>query len=268
MRDAHNYLLQKRDALLSALSLFWLPSGMSSADVLAAYQFKGVSSESVALKDMSGNGRTLTKGSQTYSGTTYTPSWSSSDGFTFDAVYGGNSGYLDNSTLDGQNIQCAIVRFSGLSQTNRGCLVTAGGSSGCAQLMASCTYFTDTVVNRSGAGYVQTWGVYSSGTPLGHWRYTTTTMTSGVLGANFGTSDGLYSNGTKVTATDSGSANTYLGSNTSEITQSYTFGNTHASISDLNNAIWAGKKIIAAAFYSRALSASEHKEVAERMAQL
>ena len=267
MRDAHNYLLQKRQALLAASSLFWLPSGMSQANVLAAYQFKGVGSEGVALRDLSGNAHMLSKGSQTYNGTSHTPSWNASTGFTFDAVYGGNSGYLHSASLCALNIKAAVVRFSDVTQNNRCCLITAGGANGTAQLMAACTYFTNEVVNGVGPGYVSVWGVYENGTPNGYWDYNPAQMTSGVLGANFGTAVGMYRNGTNIVVNHA-HACSYLGNNTSQPEASWVFGNTHASKSDLNNAVWAGKKIQAAAFFSVALSAAQHKEVAERMAEL
>ena len=136
--------------------------------------------------------------------------------------------------------------------------------------MSACTYWTDSVVNRTGPGYVHICGSYS-GSPKGHWEYKTTAMSEGVLGANFGTSgdapNGMYKNGSHITASGNDVACSYIGSDTSN-KQGYTFGNSHCSKSDLNNAAWGAKKIQCAAFYKRALSVAEHAEIAQKMAAL
>lgn len=261
---AYDYLRKKRDALLMASGLFWLPSGMSQANVISAYQFKGVSSESDALTDITGHGYNLTKSSQTYNGNTYSPTWSGSNGFTFAEVYQGLCGYLDNSSLDNQDIKCAVIRFSNLTLDNRGYLITAGGSAGTAQLMAACTYGDINGIQFKGAGFASIWG-NASGTPKGHWDYSSSVVTSGVLGVNFGGSGALYKDGSLLTVTRSANANSYFGADVST-KQGHTFGNSHADISDLNNARHAGKKIQCAVFFSVALTTTQHKEVAERMA--
>ena len=263
--NAYDYLRKKRDALLMASGQFWLPSGMSQANVLAAYIFKGVASESDALKDITGNGYNLTKSSQTYNGNTYSPTWSASNSFTFSEVYQGLCGYLNNASLNTQDIKCMVVRFSDLSLDNRGYLITAGGSAGTAQLMAACTYSDENGIQFKGAGFASIWGVANAGTPRGHWDYADSVVTSGVLGLNCGSSGALYKDGSLLTVTRSANANSYFGTDTSA-KQGYTFGNSHADISDLNNARHAGKKIQCAVFFSVALTTAQHKEVAERMA--
>ena len=256
--DAYTYLMIKRDAMLASSGLFWLPSGVSADNVLAAYQFKGVASESDALKDLSGHGRTLTKASETVNGTTYTPTWSASYGFAFSQAYQGKSGYLDNQTLNGLDIKCAVVRFSNLSLGNRGYLITAGGSSGTAQLMAACTVYKDEVKDLTGAGYTR----YS-----GTWYYGSTAITSGVVGANFGSTDGLYIDGVKQTVSSLSGCTTVTSGTTWR-----TFGNVHANASNLTNANHAGKRIQAAVFFGgdgfTSLTAAQMKEVYERMAQI
>lgn len=64
---------------------WWLSDTVSESDVLAAYSFKGADSSTEALKDLSGNNRTLTN-----SGC----SWGSSQGFWVDSSH-----YLDHSSL-------------------------------------------------------------------------------------------------------------------------------------------------------------------------
>lgn len=251
--NGFQYLMKKRDAILASCGLFWLPSGMSADNVLAAYQFIGVPSEEEALMDVSGNNRTLTKTSETVNGTTYTPTWSSSAGFIFQKAYQGKSGYLDNTSLNGQNILSAVVRYSNLSQDNRGYLITAGGTSGLAQLMAACTVYKSGVLNYTGPGY-------TSGSTA--WRYDTTARTSGILGANFGSADGLYFNGTKLTVT------AVTGCTAATGVTWHTFGNVHANASDLTNADHAGKRIQAAVFFKTALTDDQMLEVYQRMSIL
>lgn len=266
--NAHSYLLEKKKALERGANRFYLADGITADNVLAAYQFKGVSSEQFALQDLSGHGYHLTKGSGKQGGNTYTPTWNIDTGFTFAAVYGGNCGYLDNSSLNSQLIKAVVVRYADMTQNNRGYLVTAGGSDGYCQLMAACSIwefdYRDEdhddgspgagdvyhVVNKKGVGFV--W--YNS-----RWRYTTTFYASAIIGANVGTSGKAYINGTGVNTSESKSAWTNMSSKR-------TFGNSHAPASDLNNAVHAGKKIICASFYNVALTDAQHKQIADAMA--
>ena len=195
----HDYLLRKRDAVLASGGLFWLPSGMSYDNVLAAYQFKGVASEADSLADISGHGRTLTKHSQSGN----TPTWNSSYGWKFDAVYQGLCGYLNNAALNNQAIVCAVVRYSNLSNQDRGWLITAGGSTGLAQLMAkSAVWESSQVKTYDGPGYPSS---------SGHWQTSSAgTPTAGVIGANFGSADKVYVDGVRRNTTTR-SANTDKG---------------------------------------------------------
>ena len=246
--NAYDYLRKKRDAILAGSDLFWLPSGMSYDNVLAAYQFVGVESENVALEDITGHGRRLTKVKQDL-----VPTWNKADGFTFAQRYWDVCGYLDNADLNAQTIRSAVVRFSDVTLDNRCWLITAGGSDGLAQLCAAATVYTDHVVNLGGPGY-------TSGAET--WRYGSAPMTEGVLGANFGTADGLYINGAHAAVSSQGSCASAAG-----VTW-HTFGNVHADMSDLSNAQHAGKCIQAAVFFSVALSADDHAEVARRIMEV
>ncbi len=108
--------------------------------------------------------------------------------------------------------------------------------------------------NYGGPGYV--W--YS-----GHWRTTSTFYASAIVGVNVGggSNEKLYINGVGKNHTDR-EAQTGKGDDTAW----RTFGNVHANHSDLNNAVHAGKKIIAAAFYNVALNDAQHSQVAAAMA--
>ena len=272
-----SFLLKKK-SMLSGSNVFWLPSGVGRNDVVGAYRFKGVSSEAFALQDLSPRRYNLTKYTQTYSGTDHTPTWSSANGFTFDAVYQGLSGYLDNSALDQSDIKSAVVCYSGLSQTNRGYLITAGGTSGKAFIFAATTavsytsisgdqYSGITVDNYTGPGYVTS--AYSSFSWVGTMAYVSTAKTSGVIGANFDTGGGLYLDGSKVTTTSTEAGKTFCDTgNVAKPNQGYTFGNSHTSNSTLANATFAGKVIIAAAFYGVELTDAQHLEVATAMLAL
>ena len=239
---SHSYLMKKRRALMAALDLWYQPPGMAATNVLAAYQFKGIASEAAALQDLSMYRRDLTKGSQTYNNVSYTPTWSSASGFTFDAVHGGASGYLDNSGLDNAAIKAAVVRYANLTQTNRGYLITAGGADGSAQIYAATTVYIkdDGLFNYTGPGFVVS--PYSSASWVGTVGYVSTGKTSGVIGANFADDKALFLDGIRTATqnTDSGKTYTDLGG---ESLHGYTFGNSHSSKSDLNNATFAGKVI-------------------------
>lgn len=250
-----SYLIRKRDAMLASAGLFWLPSGMDADDALAAYLFMGVGSIGAALTDLTGHGRTLTVGTEDGN----TPSWDPDKGFIWSTVYGVHQGYLNNANLNAQPIRAAVCRYANIKLSNRCWLITAGGSTGLAQLTAATSMWdTDTsaVVTRSGPGYVSA---------DGKWTSSNIGLGSGVVGANFGSSSALYINGNRAVAYVA-TTNADTGKGDSQSWR--TFGNTHAAKSDLNNANHSGKTIIAAAFFSRALSADEHKEISQRMADL
>ena len=272
-----DFFTLKKSAMLMGSGIFWLPQGVARSDVIAAYRFKGVASESYARGDISGNNHTLTKGTQSYNGVDYTPSWSSTSGYTFAAVMGGNSGYLDNSALDTANIKCAIVCYTGMNQDNRGYLITAGGSSGLVQIFAATsaeeiTAINDQTqevvsdyVNYGGPGFVSSaWAQWSV---VGQMAYSgSTPKQSGVIGVNF-QSKKMYLDGVlaDLAYTTAGSTYTDIGSGGH---QGYTFGNSHTNKAELNGGIHAGKTIISAAFYSTELSADQHAQAAGMMLAL
>lgn len=263
------YFELKKRALLMGANVFWLPSGLGRDSVLAAYQFKGVSSEIFALQDISGGGKPLVKYSQTYNNVTYTPIWNSASGFTFAAVYGGLCGYLDSESLDKSGIKSAVICFSGVDQNNRAYLMTAGGASGKAQIYAATSAYIvgDGYTNYAGPGFCSV--AYSSYSVVGQMKYYGSTYKqSGVIGVNFETNQ-MYIDGTDVTSNLSStpSGDTYTDFNDGGL-QGKTFGNSHTGKSALNNAVHAGKTIIAAAFFDVELSAAQHQEIATAMLAL
>lgn len=79
---------------------WWLSDTVSESDVLAAYNFKGADSSAEALKDLTGNNRTLTN-----SGC----SWSS-NGFYVDGSH-----YLDHSSLRSSgSMKSIVMKISGV----------------------------------------------------------------------------------------------------------------------------------------------------------
>ena len=266
------YLEWKRRAFIMSADQFFLPPGLSTDDVLAAYQFKGQASRDDAVMDMSGHGRTLTVGTQG----DHTPTWDGSKGFTWDAVYQGASGYLDNAELDLLDIQACVVRYSGLTQGHRGFLVNAGGSSGRARLYAAATaavygsasdggYSNVQVKNYGGPGFVSS--AWSSWTWVGTIGYTTERKDACVVGANFisNANKGLWIDGNRADFqySDSGATFTDVGVGNK---QGFTFSDQHRNMSDLNNATHAGKTIIAAVFFGCELTADQHEWVANKLA--
>jgi len=234
---------------------WFLVTGLSIANVLAAYNFTGASSESSALEDLTGHGYNLTKYGQSHAGGTRYPVWSAGNGFRFYDTARGNQGYLDNSSLNTQAIRCVVVRYTGVNSSYGTWLVTAGGDNGRCQVTAvTHLWMSDSVAKYNGPGTV--W--YS-----GHWRSTSTYYANAVVGANVGTSNQIYINGAGKNSTDR-AAPTDKGSGSSW----RTFGNTHAAISDLNNATHGGKSIQAAVFYNVALSAAQHAEIYQAISQL
>ena len=229
---------------------WWCPNGISTSDVLAAYLFKGKSSDTEALKDVTGHGYNLTK--VTENG--HTPTLSSANGYYFDEVWGTLSGYLNNDSLNGKTIKCIIVRYSGLTRTERGFLIGACGSNGKAQVYAASGSYKngEHYVNYGTPGFVTVWG----GNNVGTIKYRNGTMTSGTLCCNLD-SGVMYVNG----STSAESLTTKAGVFTDGIDQKKTFGNAHSGMSDWNNGYHAGKYIQAAVFFSKELTAAQQKEV-------
>lgn len=237
---------------------WWRPEGVSLANVLAAYQFKGRSSDTEALKDLTGHGYGLGKTSQEVWGTTYTPTLNSSYGYYFAEAWYGNCGYLNNTNLNNQNIKCIIIRYSGLSRQERGFLVGACGSHGRAQIYAATGYYNNSehYVNIGTPGFVSSYG------GNGSIKYRSGGMNSGVICVNFD-SNQMYINGSLTAESLTTKSGVFTDLNTKK-----TFGNTHSGMSDWNNQFHAAKYIQAAAFYSIELSANQQREVYKRITEL
>lgn len=272
-----DYFELKKRAMLLGANVFWLPAGVGRNNVLAAYRFKGVSSEAFALQDLSNRRNNLIKYSQTYNNVEHTPAWSSANGFSFDAVVAGLSGYLDNPALDQSDIKSAVVCYTGVEQDNRALLITAGGASGKVQIFAATSAeVIDSInddtqeirmsyQNYKGPGFVTVaWSGWAS---VGQMAYSGSAQkASGVIGVNF-TSNQMFLDGSAagLSYTENGSTYTDIGSG-GHI--GHTFGNSHSDKNELSGGTFASKTIIAAAFYDVELTADQHLEVANAMLSL
>lgn len=234
---------------------WWTAGGISSANCLAAYQFKGASSETVARTDLTGHGYTLTKWSST-SGK-LAPSWSKANGFYIGATasdYGINP-TLYNTTLNGKAIKSIVIRYDGFSASSLDghSIVLAPGSDGYAGLWID------------GGPRSSNWPGTSSGrtnNPVIRknkrtilWA-STTAAASGTIGMT--AKSAIYKNGTAMTLT--------------EVTENTSTGYFPITAPGDKYTIWlprlANFKVYAAAFYSVNLTAAQHKAVADAMLDL
>lgn len=89
---------------------WYLPPGVSDADVIAAYTFKGAASSTAALKNRAGTGSVYDLSENR------SPSWTAANGY----YVGANNGSYLHSTNLGANyeIKTIVIRFAGLSTAN------------------------------------------------------------------------------------------------------------------------------------------------------
>lgn len=219
---------------------WWLPDGITEDNVLAAYQFVDRETEADALININdGTKYALAKLS--------TELWNRETGFY---IPGAGGAGLDNDQLRGQynSLACAVFGYSGaiitgshaiggVEWTYRRSLELRGLGTG--------TVYQRTTINRTNTG---TAPVYVS----------PTIQPAGVLGGNWLTTSEMYKDGIVVTTAE--------GTN-------YNVNTTRASVIGQAGAAGASFDVspfyvTAAVFYKTALSADEHKEVAENIMQL
>ena len=232
-------------ARLFYTSDWWIPSGISATNVIAAYRFKGASSETEARTDLSGHGYTLSKANS--------PVWTSANGFDMSHA----NAYLSNSTLNSlTTIKTIIIRFAGLPTTN-GVLYPMSQIKG--------TYGTGTKNPMIYARFKLTNGsstistnypvviVSWSNSKLKYYVANTKLGAEGVIGYS---SARIYIGGVLKSSTSptTKTVESVLTTETNLATSySYTLDR------------FGGGKIYAAAFYSVDLNANQHKEVANNM---
>lgn len=104
------YLERKRDAMIGATP-WYLPPTVKLSDCIAAYQFKGASSQNASYQDLTGHGHTLNapRGA----------SWSKSTGVQFSFVSGSGYQFLTNDVPAGDTlrtmtrVKTVVVYYSG-----------------------------------------------------------------------------------------------------------------------------------------------------------
>ena len=229
---------------------FWTAGGISTANCLAAYQFKGAASETQALKDLTGHGYTLTKYTNT-SGK-IAAKWSATKGFYTDD----DKGYwnvLKNPTLGSQNIKSIVVRYAGLDQskTNGLCVASPKGSSGYAVLWADGA---NRSVSENFPGTSSGWTdnpIIKKSSSKILWANAKLDA-SGTVGMTLQTA--IYKNGTSMNVTELNDTG-YGG--VEDGTYILVFPRTYNDFC-----------LYSAAFYSVALTAAQHKAVADAMLKL
>lgn len=219
---------------------WWLPIGVASSSCLGAYRFKGVASQTVAKTDLSGHGYTLT-----ISG----PSWSSANGFWIDPAVGeGSYPYncmIYNNTLAAAAIKSIVIRYSFTSYGEYQ-IVGSGGSDGYALLWLGGGSNDDTWPGTSSMGTHNPF-ILKDGSGNVLWTRTKQSL-SATIGMTVKTA--IYLNGNAYT-TESFHASKYPAQSS---------GIYMMDLPRHNN-----NKYLAAAFYSVALTAAQHKEIANAM---
>lgn len=158
---------------------WWTLEGtISDSSILGAYNFKGASSASNALTDLSGHGKTMTN-----SGC----SWSADNGF-----YVSNSNYLDQSSLRSSgNIKSIVMKISGVWGGNFMALTGNWGSPNIGVWLKTIfetalfwTHVQDTGVSHANGNDEQTFGAAAlrlANGELGDGVYGLTNTGTGVL---------------------------------------------------------------------------------------
>lgn len=98
-----SYLEWKKRAIVMGSGGWWLPPNFDPDDCLAAYQFKGAGSESAALTDLTGHGKTLTR-----TGDNSAITFKNNVGFVWNEVSGAQ--YLHNTEIV-NNINSFVIRY-------------------------------------------------------------------------------------------------------------------------------------------------------------
>ena len=249
---------------------FWTAGGVAAANCLAAYRFKGAASEIAALKKVnSGTAYNLTKVGEE-------ATWTSAKGFHIPA-YGG----LNNATLLKKDILSIVARFSGATTSTNYASVVSGGFSYRA-LFLRTPYATQSFARRYtdalGGQYADT---QYTGSTMKSIRSSTDTSTSGVVGITFSdTGITLYKDGTKLsvsvpsfTDTNGTVYNTSAGPHSGRykligMDAKQEIPETGTTYDYPEKWRWAGYYIQAIAFYNVALTAAQHKAVADAMLAL
>ena len=254
------YLEMKRDAMIGATPWF-LPQGISYDDCIAAYQFKGASSQNASYTDLTGHGHTLSAPNGV--------EWDKNTGVKF-----GNNQFLTNSVPDGAslrvltNIKSIVVYYYGHAELDP----DLDGNPICfTQLKFSRTstegnpllfgklsfqrYFNGEWIYDTSKfpGIVTKWN--TSNNSITYCRATTKLPKYGILACD---NSQLYFDGEMMTT----SAKKNYGCESLLTTQ---FRLNDDGYEILRN---RGNYIYAAAFYSKKLTATQHKKISDELKKI
>lgn len=239
---------------------FWMASGISYSDVLAAYQFKGVNTQSEAISDLSGHGRTLSNTGCT---------WSTGNGF-----YVPMNSYLDHSTLRSSgSIKSIVMKISGAGFG--GGATPLSGNWGGIGIWLSTPFCTQSywyeVSGRFGVTHGNGSSVNNGGSLARTSVETDGAITSGVIGFTL-SGEVAYLNGSAISksiATDPhnnhGEWSAYICQVVPRLVGGYNDGS-GSGWASLSHVTFGGYFYVQyMAIYSKNLSASEHAGVASLM---
>ena len=258
-----NYL--ERRKRMTAGELFWLLDGMTYAQCLGAYRFKGaINTAADALKDLTGHNNNLSN-----SGC----SWSASNGF-----YVPMQSYLDQASLRSSgSIQTVVMKISGASHNNAALPLT--GNWGGVGVWLSTPFTTGnfwyeqslTLGVTHGNGLSVNYQTdYTHGTlPRTSVQTAGSFYSSGVIGFTL-SSESVYVNGSGIgksiaTYSSHGEWSGYIAAVVPRLVGGYNDGSGSGWASLSNHSFGGAFSIHAMAIYSKALSASEHRQVYQKM---
>lgn len=211
---------------------WWMTTGLSTANILAAYSFKGATSEAEALRDLSGNNRNLTN-----SGVTFNSSY----GFQIPGVI--TAGLL-NSALT--TFESCVIRFSNVTPND-------GSLGPSAPLIPmSLTRFVAAGLNY-GSGWAKTFNpciIYNNRI----YYSTAGSVTNGVLGTS---GSSIFINGSSVSVA---SAEVQA---IGEVLRTIGCGRFRSDTTYLSTS-----RIQAVAFYNVVLSAEQQKQIYNQIVEL
>ena len=285
-------------------SAFYCPSGVSEANCVAAYQFKGAASKTEALTDRTGHGWNLTTRGSTVLWDATKGVYAQDDGWSNPYLNSANGGVDSSgkavSSLAYQNIKSAVIRYyTGWTPTNyedhpRVELMKAGFSHSCGYLRISQGYVSGTYEQWGADGYHYTnktsipyyaakaailypnWAMKNGGVMGASWGYTGSTYNDNIKNQNF-----IYINGAKATSSleyvgvddtwYAGTVNTWASAGVIfDVGAFPVAGDTATFASDCLKVgnTFVKPRLIAASFYSVVLTDAQHKEVYDNMMKI
>ena len=249
---------KKRALMMAASGIWYLPPGVNESDVLAAYQFKGADSAAAALQNLAETGSTYDLVGQR------SPTWDASTGYNLGI---GEGAYLSSSNLNTlTTIKTIVIRYAGLSTSNSARLplslikgrTTAGTDNPLfwARPNFRITYNGNESAISSSYPTIVT-ALNTSTNKLTYKVGDVKAAASGVLACD---ASHIYKDGSAITLTSH-----TVDCDGAITTESNLY--TQYSYTLASNSAYS-YYVIAAAFFSKVLSADDHEWMAEKMAEI